>query len=50
VAKGDIILVYSVHIQCGSGIDFSNKTVARPSGTSDNKQTNNTRVFSVSYV
>jgi hypothetical protein len=27
-------------IQCGSGTDFSNKTVARPCGTRDNKQTN----------
>jgi hypothetical protein len=27
-------------IQCGSGTDFSNKTVVRPCGTRDNKQTN----------
>jgi hypothetical protein len=26
-------------IQCGSGTDFSNKTVVRPCGTRDNKQT-----------
>jgi hypothetical protein len=34
-----ITCTFCTNIQCGSGTDFSNKTVVRPCGTRDNKQT-----------
>jgi hypothetical protein len=42
IVPAEIIITctFCTNIQCGSGTDFSNKTVTRPAGTRENKQTN----------